>query len=74
MRLPATAIFDILNYAIGLTKMSFAKFFFSTLIGSLPAMILFYFFGGWVFQQGIYYFVAFLAAIIILWLIFRKKL
>jgi len=74
MRLPATAIFDILNYAIGLTKMSFAKFFFSTLIGSLPTMILFYFFGGWVFQQGIYYFVAFLAAIIILWLIFRKKL
>ncbi len=73
MRLPTTVVFDYLNYAVGFTNISFSKFFFSTLLGSLPPMILFYFFGDWALGQGIYYFTAFMAAIIILWLIFRKK-
>ncbi len=73
MRLPTNTIFDFLNYAVGLTEISSSKFFFSTLLGSLPSMILFYFFGGWAFQQGIYYFFAFIAAVIILWLVFRKR-
>jgi len=72
MRLPTNTIFDILNYAIGLTKISFSKFFFSTLLGTLPGMILFYFFSGWALHQGIYYFAAFLAIVTTLWLIFRK--
>ncbi len=73
MRLPTNTIFDFLNYAIGLTEISFSKFFFSTLIGSLPGMFLFYFFGGWAFEQGVYYFAVFLAAIIIFWLVFMKR-
>lgn len=73
VRLSTSGVFDFLNYAIGLTRINFSKFFFSTLIGSLPSMTLFYFFGGWALHQGIYYFVAFLAAIIIIWLIFKKN-
>ncbi|MDD4990076.1 MAG: VTT domain-containing protein [Candidatus Pacebacteria bacterium] len=73
MRLPTTIVFDYLNYAIGLTRISFSKFFFSTFIGSLPSMVLFYFAGGWALGQGIYYFIAFIALIIILWLIFKKR-
>ena len=72
LRLPTNTIFDYLNYTIGLTKIRFSTFFFSTLIGSLPSMIFFYLFGGWALQQGIYYFALFLVIIVILWLIFRK--
>lgn len=75
LRLPTNSVFDYLNYAVGFTRISFAVFFFSTLIGSLPSMALFYFFGGWSFQQGIYYFAAFLVVVLILWfVVYRIKL
>lgn len=74
IRLPTSALFDYISYAAGLTKMSFAKFFFATLLGATPSLFSFYFFGGLFLQGGIYYYaVAFLGVVVTIGLIFGKE-
>ncbi len=74
IRLPTSAIFDYISYAAGLTKISFTKFFFASLIGGAPSLFFLYFFGGLFFQQGVYYYlVVFLGIVATLGLIFGKE-
>ena len=47
IRLPTNALFDYISYAAGLTRIGFLKFFFATLLGNIPGLFLFYFFGGY---------------------------
>ncbi|MBI3334966.1 MAG: TVP38/TMEM64 family protein [Candidatus Portnoybacteria bacterium] len=72
LRLP-TGFFDYLSWVAGLTKVSFISFFFATLIGELPPIFLFYYFGGLAFQKGIYYVIAFIVAIIVLAFVVGKE-
>jgi uncharacterized membrane protein YdjX (TVP38/TMEM64 family) len=73
IRLPTNPLFDIISYAAGLTTISTAKFFLSTLIGNAPSVFLIFYFGGLSFQKGPYYAITFFVALLILWLIFRKS-
>lgn len=73
LRLPTNITFDYISYAAGLTAIKPRVFFFSTLLGNIPAMFVVYYFGGLSFQNGLYYSLAFLAALIIFGFILIKS-
>lgn len=64
--------FDVISYAAGLTKIKFSKFFIATFISNVPYMFLIYYFGEVSFNMGIYYFISFIVALLILWVILGK--
>ncbi len=69
MRLPTNAFFDYISYAAGLTRIKASTFFFSSLLGNLPIMILFYAFGGVAVRLGWYYVAAFVILVLV-WILF----
>ena len=70
IRLPTEPIFDFLCYAAGLTRISFWKYLFATMLGSFPVKFLLFYFGGITVSKGIYLIILFLAllGIISVWL------
>ncbi|MBI4692086.1 MAG: TVP38/TMEM64 family protein [Candidatus Terrybacteria bacterium] len=74
VRLPTNPLFDYISYAAGLTRISSIKFFLSTLIGNVPSVFLVFYFGGFFFNQGIYYLGAFVGALVIFWIVLRKNI
>ncbi len=72
IRIPAFAVFDIINYAAGLTKMKPTVFFFATLIGSFPSIFLFFYLGERAFAGKFIYIVA-LAVLVTLWVFYKYK-
>ncbi len=72
IRLFTNPLFDIINFAAGLTRIKFSTFFLASLFGNIPTMFLFYYLGGLAFQNGVYYAVSFILLITILYLLFRK--
>jgi uncharacterized membrane protein YdjX (TVP38/TMEM64 family) len=46
LRLASNAAFDYISYAAGLTKLRLSTFFLSSLLGTIPSMLLFYALGG----------------------------
>lgn len=74
VRLPAHTFFDYISYAAGLTKISFTKYFFSSLLANVPIMFLIYYFGGLSIQSGLFYFTLFAVSLVILLLLFSKQL
>lgn len=73
IRLPTNAFFDYISYGAGLTTISPGIFFLSTLLGNIPIMTLFYFFGGVALQKGVYYLLAFVIAVLIWIFLFGKQ-
>ena len=73
LRLCTNSLFDYISYAAGLTRMSSWKFFLSSLIGSIPGLFLFYYFGGLLYQNNLYYAVIFLASILVLGGVITRK-
>jgi len=73
LRLLTNLFFDVINYAAGLTKIKFSKFFWASFFGSAPGMFLFYYFGGTAKQLGLEYFIGFVAlSLLLAWLFVRK--
>ncbi|MDO8524590.1 MAG: VTT domain-containing protein [bacterium] len=73
LRLSTNLFFDVINYAAGLTKIKFSKFFLASFLGTLPGMFLFYYFGGTAKQLGLGYFIGFIAlSLLLAWLFVRK--
>jgi len=73
LRLSTSMFFDVINYAAGLTKIKFSRFFWASFLGSLPSMFLFYYFGGTAKQLGLGYFIGFIAlSLLLAWLFVRK--
>lgn len=72
IRIPTSPVFDYLCYIAGLTKISPAMFFLSTLAGSIPIMFFVYFFGHTAFERGFYWAGLFVVAAFIISLILRK--
>lgn len=73
LRLSTSMFFDVINYAAGLTKIKFSKFFWASFLGTLPCMFLFYYFGGTAKQLGLGYFIGFVAlSLLAVWLFARK--
>lgn len=73
IRLPSNSLFSILNYAAGLTNISFSRFFLSTLIGNIPIFIIerfiTYYFTDKSMELGPIYFILFILTVIIIYLI-----
>ena len=72
MRITTSPLFDYVSYAAGLSKISAAKFFFSTFIGTLPLVFGFYYFGGLFFSKGLYTAIALFSILSVLWVLFKK--
>ena len=72
MRITTSPLFDYVSYAAGLSKISAAKFFFSTFIGTLPLVFGFYYFGGLFFSKGLYTAIALFSILFVLWVLFKK--
>jgi uncharacterized membrane protein YdjX (TVP38/TMEM64 family) len=73
LRLPSNALFDYISYVAGLTKISSARFFFSSLIGSAPLMFVLYYFGQKSLNIDIYIGIILIVGFFIIWKIFSKK-
>lgn len=72
LRLLSSPAFDYVSYVAGLTKISARKYFWATLIGSIPIVFLIYYLGEIAFSRGLYYTLAFLTAIFVFWGVFSK--
>ncbi len=73
IRLPTNPFFDYINYAAGMTGIPWRKFLITAVIGNVPSMLPMYYLGGLSISKGAYYAAAFILALIILWVVFRKK-
>ena len=73
IRLPTNALFDYISYAAGLTGISTWKFFFASLIGNLPGLFIFYYFGGLIYQTGFTVFLGFIVSLLILSVVFSRR-
>jgi uncharacterized membrane protein YdjX (TVP38/TMEM64 family) len=73
IRLTGNPAFDYVSYAAGLTNCSFKMFFFSTILGSLPNMLLFFYLGGTVPNHGILYATIAIGILMIVGVMFRRK-
>lgn len=72
LRLPSNSIFSVINYAAGLTSISFSRFFFSTLVGNIPALIITFYLAEKSIEAGPYYLILFLLAILLISIILSK--
>ena len=72
IRLVAIPLFDYISFAAGLTKLKWTTFLSSTLVGTLPTMFILYYFGDLAFNKGLYFGVAFIAGLFVLWLVYKK--
>jgi uncharacterized membrane protein YdjX (TVP38/TMEM64 family) len=73
IRLPTNSLFDYISYAAGLTGISFWKFFFASMIGNLPGLFIFYYFGGLVYQSGFMIFLGFIASLLLISAIISRR-
>lgn len=73
IRLPTEPVFDFLCYAAGLTRISFWRYFFATILGSFPVKFLIFYFGGITFNKGIYLIIAFLVMLGVMSIWFKKS-
>jgi uncharacterized membrane protein YdjX (TVP38/TMEM64 family) len=72
IRLATNPFFDIISYAAGLTDITPIRFFFATLLGSMPSMLLFYVASGEALQGGLYYGIGIILVLLILFsILFR---
>lgn len=67
LRAISNSVFDYVSYAAGLSRMSFTRFFFATLIGSMPSLFVFYYFGGVFFENGLYYVIIIVILLSLTW-------
>ena len=73
IRLPTNSIFDYISYAAGLMRIGFFKFFLSTLIGNVPGLFIFFYFGGLFYQNSAYYFIVGFVSLAIIGSLVSKK-
>lgn len=72
IRLVAIPLFDYISYAAGLTKIKWRTFILSTLLGTLPVMFAFYYFGEAAFNKGVYFGIACMAGLLLLYFVYKK--
>lgn len=65
-------IFDYLSYVAGLTRMTFKRFFLSSLLASIPPMGLFYYFGGLLFEEELFLAVILIVPFFFLFSLFKR--
>lgn len=73
IRLPTAPVFDYVSYILGLTRATWKKFFFSTLIGNAIPLFLVYYVGGISYRRGAYFVILFLALLLVIDMLFSKQ-
>lgn len=72
IRMCTVLIFDYLSYVAGLTKMSFGKFFITSLLSSIPPLAAFYYFGGILFEKQLFLTIVLIIPFLVLFSLFKK--
>ncbi|MCE9549125.1 VTT domain-containing protein [Candidatus Nomurabacteria bacterium] len=72
VRMGTVLIFDYLSYVAGLTKMSFGKFFITSLLASVPPLAAFYYFGGILFEKQLFLTLVLIIPFFVLFSLFKK--
>jgi uncharacterized membrane protein YdjX (TVP38/TMEM64 family) len=72
IRMCTILIFDYLSYVAGLTKMSFGKFFTTSLLATIPPIAAFYYFGGILFEKQLFLTIVLIIPFIVLFSLFKK--
>ena len=72
IRMFSIPIFDYLRYVAGLTKMSYWKFFFSSLFASVPPTWAFYYLGDTFFRKGLLYSAIVIGILTLLYFLFQQ--
>ena len=72
IRILTVLIFDYLSYVAGLTKMSFRKFFFTSLLSSIPPVALFYYFGGLLFEKELFLAMISIVPVVLMFSLFKR--
>lgn len=72
IRMGTVLIFDYLSYVAGLTKISFSKFFTTSLLASIPPLAAFYYFGGMIIEKEMFVAITLIVPFIVLFSLFRK--
>lgn len=72
IRLIAIPLFDYISYAAGFTKIKWKTFIFSTFVGTFPTMYVLYYFGDIAFNKGLYFGIAFVVGLFMIWLMYKK--
>jgi uncharacterized membrane protein YdjX (TVP38/TMEM64 family) len=72
IRISTVLICDYISYVAGLTKMSFSKFFTTTLVASIPLVAAFYYFGGILLEKQLFLVIILIMPFIIIFYLFQK--
>lgn len=72
IRAGTVVICDYISYVSGLTRISFARFFFSSLIASVPLVGAFYYFGGMLFDTQMVLTLSLIIPLMFLYSLFKK--
>lgn len=72
IRIGTVVICDYLSYVSGLTRMSFWRFFSTSLIASLPLVGAFYYFGGIIFDTQLIIIISLIVPMVFLYSLFKK--
>lgn len=73
LRLVTLITFDFVNYAAGLTHMSFRTYLFATLLVEVPVGFLFFYGGGMALRYSVYVFAIACAAFIAVGMVMKRK-
>ena len=72
IRMFSIPIFDYLSYIAGLTRMSFWKFFFSSIFASIPPTWAFYYLGDTFFRKGLLWSAIVVGILTLLYFLFQQ--
>jgi uncharacterized membrane protein YdjX (TVP38/TMEM64 family) len=72
IRMMTIPIFDYLSYVAGLTKMSYWRFFITSLIASIPPTAAFYYFGGVFLERGFYWALILIIPVTVIYFLFQQ--
>ncbi len=71
LRFISLAVYDVVSYAAGLSKLSFRTFFFGSLLVDLPMMFLFFYVGGIAYSYSLYITIFFVSLLVLGLLVLR---
>lgn len=72
IRMSTVLICDYISYVCGLTRMSFRRFFISTLFASIPLVAAFYYFGGILLEKQLFLTIILIMPFVVLFYLFQK--
>ncbi|MEK7570308.1 MAG: VTT domain-containing protein [Patescibacteria group bacterium] len=73
LRLLTNPLFDIISYAAGCTKISYAKFITASFLSTIPSMFAVFYFGQSIMRHGLAWGLPAIACIVLAWMWWRRR-